>query len=235
MEAEQYGLMAGMEDGYWWYRALREKVVDHLGEASSVLDAGCGTGGMLAALGRRGSAGIDISPVALGFSSGKGLKRLVRGRVDALPFPAGTFDAVLSLDVLYHRGVSSDRAAVAESARVLKPGGLFIAHAPALAWLKGAHDEAVHGARRYTLGEMAALLEESGLSRVHATYRNLAALPLAVLTRKIMPGLAGSEMKPIPQWLDSLLYALARAENRWTKSKRLPLGLSVFCVAKKPL
>ena len=50
--------------------------------------------------------------------------RYVRGFGESLPFQDGTFDAVLCCDVLEH--VRDLAAVVAEVARVLKPGGVFV-------------------------------------------------------------------------------------------------------------
>jgi SAM-dependent methyltransferase len=49
------------------------------------------------------------------------LPRIVNGAGEHLPFPASTFDLILSHEVIEH--VWDDRAAVQEMVRVLKPGG----------------------------------------------------------------------------------------------------------------
>ena len=48
------------------------------------------------------------------------------------PSPTARFDCVTSLDVVYHRWVRDDAAAVREMARVLRPGGLLLLRVPAL-------------------------------------------------------------------------------------------------------
>jgi len=47
---------------------------------------------------------------------------------EAVPYPANTFDVILSHEVLEH--VQDDRAALAEMARVLKPGGRAVIFCP---------------------------------------------------------------------------------------------------------
>ena len=128
MNPAEYEAMYRVEDSLWWYvgmRAIvRALVGTRLDAADRVLDAGCGTGGTLAWWQRRaGQAGvrrgfgIDLSSDALHFGSRRGLERLARGSVSALPYADRSFDGVLSLDVIYHLDVADDRRALAEIAR----------------------------------------------------------------------------------------------------------------------
>src|SRR5262249_40616432 len=75
---------------------------------------------------------------------------VVRGDVGRLPFADAAFDAVLSLDVLYHIAAPGDLAALREIARVLKPGGHAVLNLPAYEFLRGRHDLAIHTRQRYT-------------------------------------------------------------------------------------
>jgi SAM-dependent methyltransferase len=54
-----------------------------------------------------------------------------RGDATALPFPDGTFDRIIAAEVLEH--IVEDEAAIAELARVLRPGGTMAVTVPA--WL----------------------------------------------------------------------------------------------------
>lgn len=54
--------------------------------------------------------------------------RILNAAGEALPFPSGTFDLILSHEVLEH--VRDDRAAVREMARTLKPGGRMVIFCP---------------------------------------------------------------------------------------------------------
>ncbi|OYW60238.1 MAG: SAM-dependent methyltransferase [Rhodobacterales bacterium 32-66-7] len=104
--------------------------------AKSVLDIGCGAGGIDVALATTHGAGyvtgIDVEdPVltrARALVAAKGLTDrigLVKVAPGPLPFPPGTFDVVFSKDSIVH--IPDKHALMAEVARVLKPGGWFLA------------------------------------------------------------------------------------------------------------
>lgn len=99
-----------------------------------VLDVGCGTGTLLALFRRRypgrvGLVGVDASSDMIGLAKRRtdGLMITVHtARAERLPFREGTFDLVVSV-LAYHRMPPlQKRVAVAETARVLKPGGRFL-------------------------------------------------------------------------------------------------------------
>src|SRR3989344_6787117 len=57
-----------------------------------ILDAGCGTGGLMDQLANVGEvSGIDFSLVAVRFSKARG-HRVIRANVEKIPFPPKTFD-----------------------------------------------------------------------------------------------------------------------------------------------
>ncbi len=111
----------------------------------SVLDIGCGAGGIDIALVQSHGAGyvcgIDVEDTVLtqarrliarkGLAAQIGVMKVAPG---PLPFPPGTFDVVFSKDSIVHIGHKA--TLMAEVFRVLKPGGWFLASD----WLIG-HDD----------------------------------------------------------------------------------------------
>src|SRR6266404_2133893 len=179
MKPEEHDIMRSVEDHYWWYQALREHVATSIrpvGPKFSLLDAGCGTGGMLAALRQRFPEaelmGIDASEHGVKLTADRALgARLLPASVHELPFPAESFDFALSLDVWTNEGVD-DALAAHETYRVLRPGGELILNLAAFEFLKGAHDKAVDAVRRYTRQRVRTLLEGAGFQVERLTYWN---------------------------------------------------------------
>lgn len=244
MDAREYETMFRVEDRHWWYAGMREISVCLLRRAypepaaCRVLDAGCGTGAAMRHLEPFGSVtGVDASDAAVGFCHERGLTRLCRASVGALPFGDGCFDLVTSFDVLYHRDAGEPRAVLAECQRVLRPGGRVFLRLPAYDWLRGHHDRVIHTARRFTAGGVRRLLVESGFEAERVTYANTLLFPLAAakrLSERIVPPRGeASDVTPNPPWLDALLVRVLRAEARWLARFDLPFGLSVIAIGRK--
>jgi SAM-dependent methyltransferase len=100
-------------------------------DGRDALDVGCGGGGFLRALGWRGAHAvgleIDDAQLARARAAGHDDTALRVGRAEALPFPDASFDLVCCLFSFHHFPADVQTRAVAEAARVLRPGGaLFV-------------------------------------------------------------------------------------------------------------
>src|SRR4029079_3198746 len=115
-------------------------------------------------------------------------------------------------------------------------GGLFLVRVPALKMLWGAHDEAVHSRHRYTRGEVRRLLEDEGLEALRLTYANTLLFPL-IATRRPLDRLLhrhGSDVGFLPPPLEWTFRNLLGMEARLVRHLDLPIGASVFALARKP-
>jgi ubiquinone/menaquinone biosynthesis C-methylase UbiE len=160
-------------------RAFRERLVRlaRLEPGQSVLDVGCGTGSLAIAAKRRVGPGgtvrgIDASPELIARARRKARKAGVDvpftiGVVEALPFPDGHFDAVLSTLMLHHLPREARRQCAREMRRVLKPGGRVLA-----VDFGGADRKSViehfHRHGRVDVHEIVELLTEVGLQIVES-------------------------------------------------------------------
>jgi ubiquinone/menaquinone biosynthesis C-methylase UbiE/DNA-binding transcriptional ArsR family regulator len=101
-----------------------------LDPAVVVGDLGCGSGRIAAAIApyARSVVGVDSSPemleVARSRLAGFGNVELVEGRIEKLPLPSVSLDLALVVHLLHH--VTDPSAALAEVARVLRPGGRLV-------------------------------------------------------------------------------------------------------------
>jgi ubiquinone/menaquinone biosynthesis C-methylase UbiE len=245
MKAVEHDIMRSVEDHYWWYQALRQHVVNSIGPANpnfSLLDAGCGSGGMLATLRHAfpnaDLTGIDESEHAIELCRERQTgARLQRAGVHDLPFPADSFDFVLSLDVWVNEGVD-DALAAHETYRVLRAGGKLILNLAAFEFLRGAHDKAVGAVRRYTRPQVRALLEGANFENERVTYWNFALTPPIAFMRwlsrrRLAAGEARSDFRPLPSLANTFLKRLTTLELTASRHLSLPFGTSVFAVARK--
>jgi SAM-dependent methyltransferase len=249
MNDHEYALMRRVEDSYWWYAVLRKSVADevaaHLGSRTParILDAGCGTGGMMEVLRNRERGweinGLDFSSRAIDHTRGRGFANVSEGSVNALPYPDESFDVVVSLDVLYFEGVD-DAKAVAEFHRVLKPGGMLVLNLPAFEMLRGEHDRAVSGVRRYTPFGVREMLAQCNMEIVRVHCWNLwlffPILGWRLLSRMRPSGKdasAKSDLSTLPTALNRMLTSLGCYDMALCRAIHAPLGTSVQAVATR--
>ncbi|MGI8820791.1 MAG: class I SAM-dependent methyltransferase [Chthoniobacterales bacterium] len=237
--------MRSVEDELWWYRALRRHVLQLLAPCSpqfDLLDAGCGSGGMLAQIRARfpkaALTGLDYSERALELTAERQLDvALTAGSTDRIPLPDNSFEVVLSLDVIVARGVDVPEA-LREMQRVLRPGGRLMLNVPAFDFLRGSHDVAVGNALRYTRRQLAQLLGQTGYTISHMTYWNMSLMPAVAAARWRSRGRAAqqavrSDLAPLWPPLNAVLTALASGELALSRAIPLPFGTSLFAVAQK--
>ncbi len=247
MEAREYDLMAKMENSYWWYKSLQAMISEladlELKNCSKVriLDAGCGTGGMLDRLSekfpRAESIGVDFSKEAIGRVSQRQKVSVIQSSVAQLPFQAAVFDMVLSMDVLYMQGVDEQRA-VREAWRVLKPGGVLLVNLPAFEWLKGEHDQAIHTRHRYQLEEVKHLLAGNGFRVRKLFYWNFILLPVIFLARRFFrpqrqTKQPKSDLSPLPKTANNLFSVVCRFDTIVSRYLPIPFGTSILAVGAK--
>ena len=123
-----------------WLGQLHHQIADRTADLAltacqpprRILDVGCGTGYLLGRLASRAPqaevlAGIDAAPAMIEVArvaAADDRLRFVVGTAERLPWPAATFDLVVSTTSFDHW--ADQRAGLAECARVLAPGGCLV-------------------------------------------------------------------------------------------------------------
>lgn len=215
------------------YRPVHTAMRRFVPPGASVLDWGAGNGHFTYFLLRAGYRATAFAISDGGFSKWlpSGDWRFVPGDASEpirLPFEDASFDAVTSIGVLehVHESGGDDRASLAELARVLRPGGVFVAcHLPnEWSWIEfaarrrpGSHTHDV----RYRPGDVSALLAGAGLEP--ECVERYGILPRNLWSRA--PGVIGDAAPVVAIWdgLDAVLGSLLP-----------PLCQNFLVVARKP-
>lgn len=243
MKKIAYLQMFKNEKSHAWYLGTRNLMINlvqkYLNSESIILDAGCGTGGTLVFLRKKGYKniyGIDNSRYAIQLCRKRKLKNVKLGNINKIPYENNVFDAVICMDILYHKGVNPGKA-VKEIYRVLKKGGIHYSQEPAYTWLKSRHDIAIETSTRFTKGKLIKIISSEGLNLIKVTYFNLIFFAPIVLVRLknslIKPLKIDSDVQKLPKFLNlALLFAL-RLESVAIKYFNLPFGVSVVSLWRK--
>ena len=142
--------------------------------------------------------------------------------------------------MLYHASVTQ-AAALSEFERVLQPGGLLVLNVPAFEALRGSHDVAVCGARRYIACHVHEWLRRHNLEAEMIHYWNAwLFLPLCIWRRFSRTsscrslGFEGSDLTPLPSLFNTIAGLVSRWDACFCRWTRLPFGTSIFALATKP-
>lgn len=242
MQEETYDIIYKTELNHWWYRVRRKlvaKIVASYLQGRSqkleILDVGCGTGGLMRELRQFGDvSGVDVSPRAVAYCKERGLENVSLGDAANLPYPDGSFDIVVILDVLEH--LKNDGVGIREIKRVLTHGGMAIITVPAFIFLWGVTDVVSHHYRRYTRAQIKDQIRAAGLCVRYASYFNTFLFP-AIATVRLIARLLRLPMKSeisIGGWLgNKIFFWIFYLESLMVPTASFPFGVSVLILAEK--
>lgn len=243
MEHIEYQAMHEQEQHLWWYRALHLIMINRLqrlflSHDASLLDAGCGTGGLLRKI-RSGLPGLQLTglefhPEGMKYAKAVSGINLVNGSVNTMPFANNCFDVITLTDVLYHKNINP-HACLSECLRILKPGGSLLINVSAYNWMTSAHDRQVHTRERYTANRLREQLTQTGFLVKHTGYWNSLLFPLMVIHRLTAGKLKNSsDVERVPAWQNNLFFRIIHIEQFLQQHHiHLPFGGSVWALATK--
>ena len=238
MEPAEYDRMDAAESSMWWYRALHRRLIAALADAGgAVLDAGCGTGGLLAHLRsvRRDLrlTGLELTEPAARRAATKAGVPVARGSIDALPFADQAFDVAIAADLLCHAAVEPAEGPVRIAPRAATPpeGSSSICRRTG-----GCFRRMIGRCTTRAAPPRAGLQQSCGRRASSTSARPTGTgccCPLVVAQRKLRArDRAASDVAAFPTWIDATFHAITEIERRLPFC--LPAGSSVLATAERP-
>lgn len=247
---DEYKRMYEAETQLWWYRILHQRVAarikNHFGNRTdlSILDAGCGTGGLLEHLRKQGYGqveGFDFSTDGVAFSQERGLAVSHHDlRLVANFKPQQQYDVIVCNDVFTYFDDKQIIAILQGVCSKLKPNGLFITNNNAHAAFAGIHDIVVGGQKRFVKEDMLRLTKAAGMSVTFWSYWSLLLSPLIMVVRAwqrfqlrrgwIDLSQQSSDVAVPPVFINEPLYWLVKIEEKIFTNG--PFGSSIFIEAQ---
>ena len=235
---EEFRRMYEAEKKLWWYRILHEKVLNQikqkytLNKDISILDIGCGTGGLLYFLLHHNYLnlqGIDYSEHSIHFSKLRNLNVQKCSIADIQTvFKNQKFDVIICNDVFYCLDKLQIIRALSSIDVLLKPNGVFLSNNNAFKVFYGTHDIAVGGKWRFTLEDFQEFTEKTSLKIQYHSYWTWVLSPLVLSVRifqriQLKLGLIDtsklvSDVSVPSNWLNDFFYKMVKMEEKiWKK------------------
>ena len=238
--------LAASEAASFWFRSRNRLIVwaleRHFPGARDLLEVGCGTGFVLAAIAQA------VAPLSLqagdAQSSGLAFARdrapgAVLHQLDArrLPFER-EFDVVAAFDVIEH--LDEDERVLSQLWQAARPGGGALITVPQHGWLWSAEDDAGGHQRRYARRDLVQKVQRAGFSVERVTSFVSVLLPLMAASRLrgrvgLRPHDPDSNMElSLPRTVDRVFEAAMTAELALVRAgMSLPAGGSLLLVARR--
>jgi SAM-dependent methyltransferase len=241
-DRELFDPLADVEERSFWFRARNRLIVStvrrRFPDAASLLEIGCGTGVVLAAL-QEAFPALRLVGGEL-YEEGLAIARhrlphveLVELDARALPFE-GEFGIVGAFDVLEH--IDEDEVVLSEMVRAARPGGGVLVIVPQHPRIWSEHDDLVEHRRRYTRKELVGKVERSGIAVEEVTSFVTSLLPVMAASRVV--DRARKKTDPIanlaPGPLNGVFERMLDGERKLIeRGVSLPFGGSLMLVGRK--
>lgn len=244
----EYQKMFSVESTLWWYKILHlliYRAIKNIFSSKniSILDAGCGTGGMMRYLANRGYKniqGFDVSEHAIEFTKKCNLSVTELNLLDFTESRLNKkFDVIISNDTLcYFNDPEEQKLVLTNFYHNLNEGGVVVMNLPALDQFKGIHDIAVGLKMRFTTDKVTKLVDPNKFEIKQMKFWPFMLSPLIYIVRKnqkrkIIKGDYGvvSDINAPFAPINHLLYLLTKLEI--SIFNKYPFGSSLLIVLKK--
>ncbi len=232
-----------LERGSFWFRSRNALIVwaieRFFASAANVLEVGCGTGFVLAAIEKARPQlhvyGSDLHSEGLCLAS----RRLQRARLlqmDARAMPYDDeFDLLAAFDVLEH--VEEDEAVLNEAHRSVKGRGGLLVTVPQHPFLWSAADDYAYHKRRYTRRELLSKVKRAGFETLFCTSFVSLLTPALLVSR--LAARRSDRFDPqgefrIPPAANALFESIMSVERALIRRGiRMPFGGSLLLAALK--
>ncbi len=242
----EYQRMHDLEGTLWWYQILHEKILHQISrrfqpaDNPAILDAACGTGGLISYLQKHGFqniSGFDYSRHAVAFSQERGLNVSFGDLRKVSDYrPDVQYDVIICNDALYFLNDQEIESALADFKAKLKPDGILLINIHAHEAFSGTHDVAVGSTRRFVLSDFIGYAKMAGLKiKYHTYWPFVLSLPIWVVRKwqryqlrrgKIDVQTLESDVQYPGDFLNSILHFLTKSEQALLR--RGPIGSSLF-------
>jgi 2-polyprenyl-3-methyl-5-hydroxy-6-metoxy-1,4-benzoquinol methylase len=246
----EYQSMYEVEQKLWWYQILHERVLFQIekhfkkDQNIAVLDAACGTGGLLSFLESKGYSslsGFDYSQYAIAFSKERDLDVGFGDlkNVDAYRTEE-TYDVICCNDALYFLSDHEIIGALQSFKKRLNANGIMLVNIHAHEAFSGTHDVAVGSSRRFILDDFVRYAKAADLKiTAHTYWPFLLSLPIWLVRKwqryqmrsgKVNTASLHSDVKYPGDFINGTLKTITNMEGVFLPTA--PFGSSLFLVLK---
>lgn len=245
---DEYRMMYEAEEKLWWYKVLHEKVLKVITEnfgnnkQIKILDAGCGTGGLMSFLAGNGYSnieGFDFSADAVSFCNERKLnvKQIDITDFDKF-FEDSVFDVIINNDVVYQFDNLTIQNIFYSFQKKIKHTGIIITNNNAFKIFYGTHDIAVGGKQRFSMNNFEEIFKPLSLIIIYYSYWSWILSPLILSVRLLqqiqlkfnlinLKNVKSDVVVP-SSYVNNILYRLVKLEERILKKGFF--GSSLFMV-----